>query len=867
MSLAAASMAFRHAPLRGLHLGRTASAMPNPWLALGIPAASSSFNSYIPAHRGLQAVPTGAPVQLLSPARRLQALAGPSESMHSVTFTSILGPSNPWPDTVPPRPYTPLLRNGLGFASSAAPSAGLIRLRPPGFLATSQPSAPASAPSSGAAKASSATAVATKEQGALPWHKRVWKTIVHEAVYYYEGFRLFGKELVVALKLCWQVLHGHTMTRRERNQLKRTMIDLFRMVPFSIMIIIPFMEFLLPVALKIFPGLLPSTFKTEDQASKMRRHLKAHLEMTKFLQELGSGLARRVEARGGESASMARSFRKFIDKVKLGEPISAREISKYTPLFEDELTIDRLSHKNLVLLCKYIGLIQYGPTPLLKYMIRSQIRFIQQDDELIQQEGGPAQLTHKELMIAAKDRGIRVAADSTTDELRASLSRWLKLSLKYEIPHVLLLLARALIFESGQTIKSTKDALAASIVSLSDETVEAAATAAESEKGLDTTENIRARRKLLESEDAEISEEEEQRAKFTSAQGDGVPAEKDAEHPVVAPAATAEPAVATAAADAVMVPRTAAVEAPKAKVIDTPAVVASAGATTADAAPVSASEPEAPAAPTVPPIPAKVMQAIVDAVQATSGDSMVSAELAEIEQLKRQLAARSESDTDAVQATDGPGAPADSAEDAEDRKRPMDALRKKLDRRVEKMISQLENQVELVNATLGDQYHLIDSDRDGKFDLSELTEVVDVLDHKFHVPAKAIKELVHTIDVDRDGRVSLADLREALFDSIRHETRADAFHATHLVLTIAEHLAGGLQVDKEATKHAEPSKPTPEASQDTASPTTPATKAEAPASESDIELDIDLDRDAKTDEKAAEGADQAASSTKPASSS
>jgi hypothetical protein len=48
--------------------------------------------------------------------------------------------------------------------------------------------------------------------------------------------------------------------------------DLGRLIPFSFFIIIPFMELLLPVALKIFPNLLPSTFAEKgDKASRWTR--------------------------------------------------------------------------------------------------------------------------------------------------------------------------------------------------------------------------------------------------------------------------------------------------------------------------------------------------------------------------------------------------------------------------------------------------------------------------------------------------------------------------------------------------------------------------------------------------------------------
>ena len=41
-----------------------------------------------------------------------------------------------------------------------------------------------------------------------------------------------------------------------------------RLIPFAVFIIVPFMEFLLPVALKLFPNMLPSTF--EDKFAAVR---------------------------------------------------------------------------------------------------------------------------------------------------------------------------------------------------------------------------------------------------------------------------------------------------------------------------------------------------------------------------------------------------------------------------------------------------------------------------------------------------------------------------------------------------------------------------------------------------------------------
>ena len=77
------------------------------------------------------------------------------------------------------------------------------------------------------------------------------------------GSKLLVSDVRSAKKILSRVLHGHALSRRERLQLVRTTNDIFRLVPFAIFVIVPFMEFLLPFALKFFPNMLPSTFQVE----------------------------------------------------------------------------------------------------------------------------------------------------------------------------------------------------------------------------------------------------------------------------------------------------------------------------------------------------------------------------------------------------------------------------------------------------------------------------------------------------------------------------------------------------------------------------------------------------------------------------
>jgi hypothetical protein len=88
-----------------------------------------------------------------------------------------------------------------------------------------------------------------------------WKMIKEVIDHYWVGSKLLWSEIKIAKDILKSVVSGHDMTRRERLQLIRTTRDIFRLVPFSIFVIVPFMELLLPLALKLFPDMLPSTFQ------------------------------------------------------------------------------------------------------------------------------------------------------------------------------------------------------------------------------------------------------------------------------------------------------------------------------------------------------------------------------------------------------------------------------------------------------------------------------------------------------------------------------------------------------------------------------------------------------------------------------
>ncbi len=87
-------------------------------------------------------------------------------------------------------------------------------------------------------------------------------------VHYWHGSKLLAYETKISSKLLFKLIRGEQLIRRERRQLLRTTSDLFRLVPFIVIAVIPFLEFALPLLLKLFPNMLPSTF--EDKVSAVR---------------------------------------------------------------------------------------------------------------------------------------------------------------------------------------------------------------------------------------------------------------------------------------------------------------------------------------------------------------------------------------------------------------------------------------------------------------------------------------------------------------------------------------------------------------------------------------------------------------------
>ncbi|KAJ7285927.1 LETM1-like protein-domain-containing protein [Mycena rebaudengoi] len=388
-----------------------------------------------------------------------------------------------------PRP-TPAL---LARAYRITPTSHLISslaLRP--ASSTKSAAAAAEPPKADAKPDAKPTPPAVKEAPKGPLMTRVWKKVKHEAAHYWHGSKLLVSEVRISGRLQWKILHGEALTRRERRQLKRTTQDLLRLVPFAVFIIVPFMELLLPVALKLFPNMLPSTFEDKYAAEeKQRKLLRVRLDMAKFLQET----LRESPLKANAHIVGSDAFKEFFRK-----------------LFDDDLTLDNLSRPQLVSMSRYMGLNAFGTDNFLRGAIRSRLLELRRDDQLIDSEGVD-ELSTSELQHACQSRGIRTGGVSPA-RLREELTTWIQLHLHNRVSGVLLVLGRAFHFDKkpGEVSEDGKTAVIASLESvlsgLPDNLLNEAELEVDSDKA-----SYKQKLEVLQQQEELIEDEEEQEQK------------------------------------------------------------------------------------------------------------------------------------------------------------------------------------------------------------------------------------------------------------------------------------------------------------------------------------------------------------------
>lgn len=541
------------------------------------------------------------------------------------------------------------------------------------------------------------------------WAKKLvhWKNeFVSTLKHYWLGIKLLGVDIKISSRLLLKLAGGKSLSRRERQQLTRTTADIFRLVPVAVFIIVPFMEFLLPVFLKLFPNMLPSTFQDKmKEQEALKRRLNARIEYAKFLQDTVKEMAKEVQnTRSGEIKKTAESLDEFLSKVRKGATVDNEEILAFAKLFNDELTLDNISRPRLVNMCKYMGIQPYGTDAYLRYMLRKRLQWIKNDDKMIQAEGGVDALSEDELREDCRERGMLGLL--SVDEMRQQLRDWLDLSLNHSVPSSLLILSRA--FTVSGKLKP-EEVVRATLSSLPDEVVDTVGvTSLPSE---DSVSERKRKLEFLEMQEELIKEEEEKEEEEQAKMKQSIDSNKDI---------ALEEMINSTASEVQEQARARALDKQEqlCKVSEALAVLASASS-------VSREREE-------------FLRLVNKEINLYHTMMEKEGTGGEKETMKAYKAAHEESEN-----------PSDDEHVA-------DEVSSALINRVDAMLQKLEKEIDDVDAKIGDRWRVLDRDYDGKVTPEEVASAAMYL--KDTLGKEGVQELISNLSKDKEGKILVEDI-------------------------------------------------------------------------------------------------------------
>lgn len=589
----------------------------------------------------------------------------------------------------------------------------------------------------------------------MNWGRHMWA-----------GIKLLAADVRVSWRVLAKISHGKQITRRERNFLVQTGVDLARLVPFSLFLIVPAAEFALPFALRLFPNMLPSQFQSEMQKEEsMKRQLKANLELAKYLRDVVEKQAKSIKSSDKDSAikQEAGQLTDFLQAIRSGKQVDLSEVSRFARLFNDELTLDGAVRAQLVAMAKYMGIAAHGTDQLLRFRLRSRLNSIKNDDMQITWEGGADSLTDEEVVKACADRGIRSVGVSNQD-LRVQLSSWLEMSQDRAVPGSLMIMSRAFLYAGDE------DGLKETLSSLSEEVYEDVTMEAGAGDGstIDRLEEARRQSKLIELESEREARKDKEAAELKQRiEEEKVAAQMSA--PLEDPKVSIEeiPAVENISDANGMASATAR----EAKIIserfeagstESPAPVPPAASSSDDfvsvkngasgagdavsegdrtsigagkdvlESPGDLTKDEEQLA-----VERNAMRRFVDHLQSFSSESAVEKERLELENLKDEL-----EEAESLLQSRGGGNESEL-------------------NRFKRMVSKLEKQVENVDAKLGASMKLLDLDNDGRMQFDEIVDAVKLLAPS-EGDAEVVTEALRRLDADADGTITREDIGRLL---------------------------------------------------------------------------------------------------------
>ncbi|ORM40666.1 putative LETM1 and EF-hand domain-containing protein 1 [Babesia sp. Xinjiang] len=266
------------------------------------------------------------------------------------------------------------------------------------------------------------------------------------------GFRLYFANVKVSYYILLKRLKGHPMRYNERKLLMNTLNDALKLVPFSFFLIVPFAELLLPVAIRLFPQMLPSTFRTDNSKSDdyLQKKLLAKKELAQFFQELVQERTNQLlqEELDSSLKTKMEALKDFQERIlnkkdrDINPFLSSNELLVFAKIFKKEFKLEKMNLETLKVMCKLLGITPFSMRSHVVLQLRHHLLKIQREDRLIMWEGVES-LTTEELQEACRDRAMKFY-NISKEQMQQQLKQWLDLSSMPQISPILLLWSRCI---------------------------------------------------------------------------------------------------------------------------------------------------------------------------------------------------------------------------------------------------------------------------------------------------------------------------------------------------------------------------------------------------------------------------------------
>ena len=631
--------------------------------------------------------------------------------------------------------------------------------------------------------------------GALAKARYHGRHFVETMKQYWLGTKLLWLDVKTASGLVGRVARGYDLSRRERKQLLRTTADLIRVVPFAVFVVVPFLEFLLPVALAIFPGMLPSTFQdSTKKEEKAKATLRARLALAGFL---GDALGEmRQRSSDGDGSATATELTAFVAKARTGD-IESKDVTKFARTFGDELMLDNLPRAQLVNLCRYMAIAPYGTDVILRFQLRSKIRGLREDDRRIVYEGLDS-LTRQELQEACADRGMR-SVGLTKQQYRVQLDQWIELAANRKLPIAILIMSRAFTLdkavaaEEETALVESEKAIAESISGLDASLVDEAVAAVASKEEAESSEVKAKKLKVLKQQNYLIEEERREAAALEVERKEAAAALEKAR------GAEPEEQVEELSSDAPDAHLGSDVERAFRSEAEPYAASLFGDGPGAEAYGRLAEDEAPPTKDDASEFTAKDKMEVGEVLVDMAYESALEREKEELEEVRAKISKKEKpeevpeefvhepvlaSDSDVVEAALAPTAKDDAAAAADEKvasspdggdeppaapapEAEPDKKVAALEKKLASMTEKIEQEIAKVDVKLGDKLHHIDKDNDGVVDADELREAIRAIavrQGKFADDEKAMEKFIvvalSEIDLDNDGVITVDEIEQ-----------------------------------------------------------------------------------------------------------